>query len=68
MTFIVFSSPFQDGLGLQREKTVIDVDVSEDKKKELFNKLMQDHSRAQMRIEQEKEERAKMVCHYGANK
>ena len=37
------------------------MDVSEEKKKELFERLMQDHGRAQLRIEQEKEERQKMV-------
>ncbi|XP_038068700.1 trichohyalin-like isoform X2 [Patiria miniata] len=49
------------GLGMQREKTVIDVSVSEEKKQALFNTLVREHTKAQLKIEMEQEKQTQML-------
>ncbi|XP_022097553.1 trichohyalin-like isoform X2 [Acanthaster planci] len=49
------------GLGMQREKTVIDVSVSEEKKKALFDTLVREHTKAQLKIEMEQEKQTQQL-------
>ena len=46
---------------MQREKTVIDVEVSEEKKQALFNSLVREHTKAQLKIEMEQEKQSQQV-------
>eukprot|EP00057_Strongylocentrotus_purpuratus_P011445 XP_011665919.1 PREDICTED: trichohyalin isoform X2 [Strongylocentrotus purpuratus] len=46
------------GPGLMREKTVLDVDMSEDEKQNLSKMLLSHHSKAQWKMEKEREKRA----------
>lgn len=49
---------------MQREKTVVDVDMSESQKKALFTALVRDHTRAQLKKDKEQEKHTEAVSIY----
>ena len=46
---------------MKREKTVIDVDVSEEKQREIVQSLFREHTNVGMKFEREKTRQAEMV-------
>jgi hypothetical protein len=52
---------FQDGFRMKREKTVVDVEVSEDKKKEIIGSLLREHTTFGMGIERERKRQEDIV-------
>lgn len=59
--FICPSSSIQPFGGMQREKTVVDVDMSEQQKKALFTALVRDHTRAQLKKDKEQQRHSEAV-------
>ena len=52
---------FQEGFSMKREKTVVDVEVSEDKKKEIVGSLLREHTTFGMGIERERKRQEEIV-------
>ncbi|XP_071784125.1 uncharacterized protein [Asterias amurensis] len=55
------NTPLPPGFGLQREKTVIDVEVSEETKQALFKSLVREHTKAQLQVEKEQEKQTEQL-------
>ena len=63
---IEFSSSYscffvQGGFAMKREKTVIDVDVSEEKQREIVQSLFREHTNVGMKFERERTRQEEMV-------
>ena len=53
--------PLQPSFGLRREKTVVDVDVSDDQKELVYKQLLQQQTNLQRKMSVDQQRQAEMV-------